>query len=165
MISLPRGGSAVCIATVMFTCQSMEAVVLEETGEDGGHSKYHDNHDHDDHRNHNILNHRERCYYCQHSKHGHGHQDCSKCQVPCSSKRSRWQWSNMQCVLYILWIKSGWASIYTFKKTWWWLFKQFWKLFWWHFQAKGKVSCATCEGTAHIRCYIQVSDRFWQCIS
>ena len=24
-------------------------------------------------------------------------------------------------------------------------------------QAKGKVSCATCEGTAHIRCYIQVS--------
>ena len=37
MISLPRGGCAVCIATVMFTCQSMEAVVLEETGEDGGH--------------------------------------------------------------------------------------------------------------------------------
>ena len=24
---------------------------------------------------------RERCFYCQHSKHGHGHQDCSKCQV------------------------------------------------------------------------------------
>ena len=75
-------------------------------------SKYHDNHDHDDHKN-NILNHCERCYYCQHSKHGHGHQDCSKCQVPCSSKRwwrSRWQWSNMQCVLYILWIKSGWAT-------------------------------------------------------
>ncbi len=22
-----------------------------------------------------------RCYYCQHSKHGHGQQDCSKCQV------------------------------------------------------------------------------------
>ena len=37
MISLPRGGCAVCIATVMFTCQSMEAVVLEETGKDGGH--------------------------------------------------------------------------------------------------------------------------------
>ena len=31
----------------MFTCQSMEAVVLEETGEDGGHSNYHDNHEHD----------------------------------------------------------------------------------------------------------------------
>jgi len=25
---------------------------------------------------------RERCFYCQHSKHGHGHQDCNKCQ-PC----------------------------------------------------------------------------------
>ncbi len=24
-------------------------------------------------------------------------------------------------------------------------------------QAKGKVSCATCEGSAHIRCYIQLS--------
>ena len=24
---------------------------------------------------------RERCFYCQHSKHGHGHQDCNKCQV------------------------------------------------------------------------------------
>jgi len=24
---------------------------------------------------------RDRCYYCQHSKHGHGHQDCSKCQA------------------------------------------------------------------------------------
>merc|ERR1712088_650303 len=24
---------------------------------------------------------RDRCYYCQHSKHGHGHQDCSKCQL------------------------------------------------------------------------------------
>ena len=22
-----------------------------------------------------------RCYYCQHSKHGHGQQDCAKCQV------------------------------------------------------------------------------------
>jgi len=24
---------------------------------------------------------RDRCYYCQHSKHGHGQQDCSKCQA------------------------------------------------------------------------------------
>lgn len=24
---------------------------------------------------------RERCFYCQHSKHGHGHQDCSKCHT------------------------------------------------------------------------------------
>ena len=24
---------------------------------------------------------RERCFYCQHSKHGHGQQDCSKCQT------------------------------------------------------------------------------------
>jgi hypothetical protein len=23
--------------------------------------------------------HRERCFYCHHSRHGHGHQDCSKC--------------------------------------------------------------------------------------
>lgn len=25
--------------------------------------------------------HRERCFYCQHSKHGHGQQDCSKCST------------------------------------------------------------------------------------
>ena len=24
---------------------------------------------------------RDRCYYCQHSKHGHGHLECSKCKV------------------------------------------------------------------------------------
>ena len=27
---------------------------------------------------------RDRCYYCQHSKHGHGHMECEKCQVYCS---------------------------------------------------------------------------------
>merc|ERR1719347_2052885 len=46
---------------------------------------------------------RDKCYYCHHSKHGHGHMECEKCQ------------------------------------------------------AKGKVSCATCEGTAHIRSFIQLS--------
>ena len=24
---------------------------------------------------------RDRCYYCQHSKHGHGHLECTKCKV------------------------------------------------------------------------------------
>ena len=28
---------------------------------------------------HDSSGHRERCFYCQHSKHGHGQQDCSKC--------------------------------------------------------------------------------------
>ena len=24
---------------------------------------------------------KDRCYYCQHSKHGHGHMECGNCQV------------------------------------------------------------------------------------
>ena len=24
---------------------------------------------------------KDRCYYCQHSKHGHGHMECAQCQV------------------------------------------------------------------------------------
>jgi hypothetical protein len=28
---------------------------------------------------HDSSDHKERCFYCQHSKHGHGQQDCSKC--------------------------------------------------------------------------------------
>ena len=46
---------------------------------------------------------RDRCYYCQHSKHGHGHLECGRCA------------------------------------------------------ARGKVSCATCDGSTNILCFIQLS--------
>ena len=30
---------------------------------------------------HDSGGHRERCFYCQHSKHGHGQLDCAKCST------------------------------------------------------------------------------------
>ena len=62
---------------------------------------------------------KDRCYYCQHSKHGHGHMECGLCQV-------RWYCDHFCSTSF-------------------------------HFQAKGKVRCATCEGTTHILCFIQLS--------